>query len=228
MLGTLGVVLAGTSCRADDGEVGSLPAGFVRLAEVAPTVQQEPRYATADNFVGEPIHGYEAPTVVLTVPAAQSLRAVQQALLEQGLSLKVFDAYRPQRAVLHFVRWARDEDDQRTKATYYPDVPKAELFERGYIALESGHSRGSTVDVSLLRRVADGTWQELPMGTPFDFFGPESASSSEAVSAEAQANRKRLRAVMEKHGWIAYEAEWWHFTLRDEPYPETYFDFVVR
>ncbi len=205
-----------------------LPAGFVHLEEVAPGVHVDLRYATADNFVGAPIAGYESGRAVLTREAAQALGAVAQELQREGLALEVFDAYRPQRAVLHFVRWARDLEDLSTKPDYYPDVPKAELFSRGYIALQSGHSRGSTVDVTLVRRDAGGVWRELDMGTRFDFFGEESASRSDRVTPEQQANRRRLREVMERHGWIAYEAEWWHFTLRDEPYPETYFDFPVR
>ena len=205
-----------------------LPEGFVRLLEVAPTVEVDLRYAGADNFVGAPIDGYGCECPVLTVEAARAIRAVQAELETQGLGLKVFDAYRPQRAVFHFVKWARDPTATATKRDYYPDVPKEALFEQGYIALESGHSRGSTVDVTLVRRGPEGASVELEMGTRFDFFGPESASRSERVPAVAQANRRKLRAIMEKHGWIAYEAEWWHFTLRREPYPETYFDFPLE
>ena len=153
---------------------------------------------------------------------------MQADLFAEGYGLKLFDAYRPQRAVAAFVQWARDPEATETKNEYYPDVPKAELFERGYLALESGHSRGSSVDVTLVRRRGDGTVEELDMGTPFDFFGPESASVSDLITPAQQANRNKLRAIMEKHGWIAYEAEWWHFTFRNEPYPETYFDFPVR
>ena len=126
------------------------------------------------------------------------------------------------------MRWARDLNDDATKAEYYPGVPKSELFERGYIALQSGHSRGGTVDVTLLRRNAEGEWEELDMGTPFDFFGPESWPSSMLVSPVQRANRHLLQQVMKKHGFSPYEQEWWHFTLREEPFPESYFDFLIN
>ncbi len=208
--------------------VSAVPTGFAHLDTVAPDVLVELRYATAQNFVGTRVDGYEGDRAILTLEAAAALAAVQADLAASGLRLKVFDAYRPQRAVLHFVRWARDQADVKTKPDYYPDVPKSELFERGYIALESGHSRGSTVDLTLCRQDAAGEWRALDMGTPFDFFGAAAASVTNLITPEQQANRRLLRAAMEKRGWIAYEAEWWHFTLRDEPYPETYFDFVVR
>jgi len=201
-----------------------LPAGFVELRDVVPGIVVELRYATAENFVGRPIEGYAQPRAVLTREAAAALAAVQAELMAEGFSLKVYDAYRPQRAVNHFVRWARDPEDTATKAAYYPDVPKTELFARGYIALESGHSRGSTVDVTLIRRRADGSWEALDMGTPYDFFSEVSWPASEAVTPAQRANRMRLRAVMLRHGWAPYEEEWWHFTLRDEPFPDTYFD----
>lgn len=204
------------------------PPGFVRLSEVAPTIVQDVRYATSDNFVGTPIEGYEVPEIWVTSAAGEALRHVQRDLAAVGLGLKVFDGYRPQRAVAHFVRWAQDLSDRKTKHVHYPDVPKRELFARGYIALESGHSRGSSVDVTLVRRKHPGHGEALDMGTPFDFFGRESWPSSEAVSATQKTNRERLRAAMIKGGFQPYEQEWWHFTLENEPFPETYFDFPIR
>lgn len=222
----VGLLLVGVSLAAS-GET-AIDAGFVHVDEVAPEVVQELRYATTNNFVGERIDGYEAGRALLTRPAAEALQAVAAELQEAGLRLKLFDAYRPQRAVMHFVRWAQDTADTRTKADYYPRVAKADLFKLGYIALESGHSRGSTVDLTLLEQTDDGPWREVDMGTPFDFFGEEAASRSKLVSEAQQVRRRQLREVMERHGWVAYEAEWWHFTLGSEPYPETYFDFPVR
>ncbi len=215
------------ACLAAGGET-AVEAGFVHVDEAAPEVVQELRYATANNFVGERIDGYEAGRALLTQPAAEALQAVAAELREAGLRLKLFDAYRPQRAVMHFVRWAQDTADTRTKAAYYPRVAKGDLFKLGYIALESGHSRGSTVDLTLMEQTDDGTWREVDMGTPFDFFGEEAASRSDLVTEAQQRHRRQLREVMERHGWVAYEAEWWHFTLGSEPYPETYFDFPVR
>lgn len=184
----------------------------------------EARYFTSNNFMGKPVEGYEAPRVILTTEAAAALQKVQADLAEQGLGLKVFDAYRPQRAVDHFVRWAQDLDDTLKKAEYYPGILKSELFERGYIAANSSHSRGSTVDVSL---VDLQTGKELDMGTPFDFFSPLSWPSSDQVSAQAQQNRMLLQKAMERHGFQHLDTEWWHFTLRDEPFPNRYFDFAV-
>ena len=221
VLGVFGAAVA--PVRAQDAD--SPPAGFVRLGEAVPGVVLDVRYHGADNFVGAPVDGYEAPAAIMTEPAADALRRVQAALRARGFGLKVFDAYRPQSAVDHFVRWAADPSDRRTKAEYYPDVPKSELFARGYIAEASGHSRGSTVDLTVVRR-SDGA--ELDMGTPFDFFGPESGAGHAGLTYAQSANRRLLADAMQAHGFEPYPAEWWHFTLADEPYPETYFDFPVR
>jgi zinc D-Ala-D-Ala dipeptidase len=210
-----------------------VPPGFVDAAAVVEGLVVDMRYFGDDNFVGARIDGYEAPRCVLSRRAATALALVQQDLLTQGLGLKVFDCYRPARAVAHFVRWARDLKDVKRKTDFYPDVDKRHLFRLGYIASRSGHSRGSTVDLTLVRR-AEGhapfapSVTELDMGTRFDFFGLESWPSSRAVSAEARASRKLLAAAMSRRGFRAYEREWWHFTLRGEPYPHAYFDFVVR
>jgi len=200
---------------------------FVDLSDHTPSVLLELRYATEENFVGRVIDGYEKPRAWLTKPAADALNDAQLKLLPMGYSLKLYDAYRPQRAVAHFVRWAQDLNDTKMKERYYPRVPKSALFERGYIALESGHSRGSAVDVTLVRRTAQGEWADIDMGSPYDFFGDQSAADSNDVSARASALRSLLRAVMTTCGFEAYEQEWWHFGLTGEPYPETYFDFPL-
>ena len=201
------------------------PADFVRLGDAVPGIVLDIRYYGADNFVGAPVDGYEAPAAILTRPAATALQQVQAWLHARGFGLKVFDAYRPQAAVDHFVRWAADLSNSRTKADYYPDVPKSELFARGYIAGKSGHTRGSTVDLTVVR-LSDGA--ELDMGTPYDFFGAESAVDYEDLTDAQRANRRLLADAMQAHGFAPYPEEWWHYTLADEPYPETYFDFPVR
>lgn len=201
------------------------PEGFVDVREAVPDAVLEVRYYTDHNFVGEPIDGYEAPVVLLTEPAALALARVQESLAPFGLGIKVFDGYRPQRAVDHFVRWAGDLDDTRGKAEFYPDVDKSNLFRDGYIAARSGHSRGSTVDLTIIDL---DTGRELDMGTGFDFFGPPSWPTSRAVGAQVRANRALLQTVMRQAGFSHYEAEWWHFTLEGEPHPDTYFDFPVR
>jgi len=205
-----------------------VPAGFVDAATIVDGLVVDMRYFGADNFVGARIDGYEAARCLLTRPAAAALARVQLDLAPQGLGLKVFDCYRPTRAVAHFVRWARDVKDVKRKADFYPDVDKRELFRLGYIAPLSGHSRGSTVDLSLVRLAPGQAPVEVDMGTRFDFFGVQSWPSSRAVSAEAQANRKILASAMRRGNFRPYEREWWHFTLRGEPYPGSYFDFVVK
>jgi zinc D-Ala-D-Ala dipeptidase len=180
---------------------------------------------TSDNFVGSPVDGYNRPVILITHQAAIALRDVHTELNTQGLGLKVFDAYRPQKAVDHFVRWAADPADTVTKSKYYPEVPKNRLFELGYIAERSGHTRGSTVDLTIVN-LATGV--ELDMGSPWDFFGEVSHHDSPLVDEEANANRDLLRNVMIRHGFRPYANEWWHYTLENEPYPETYFDFDVE
>lgn len=203
-----------------------LPAGFVDAADVVNGLAVEMRYASTNNFVGEKIDGYERPRCLLSAQAANALAAVQRNLAARGLGLKVFDCYRPVRAVAHFVRWARrPQDDPKRKAEYYPDIDKHDLFKLGYIATRSGHSRGSTVDITLIR-LADKA--ELDMGTPYDFSGRQSWLADKSVSAEAQKNRVLFVAAMRAGGFVPYNKEWWHFTLRNEPFPGTYFDFPVR
>jgi len=204
----------------------ALPVGLVYLDAAVPGLVIDLRYATTENFPGQQVDGYRDAHAVLSVPAAQALAAVQAALQAFGLGLKVFDAYRPQRAVDHFVRWGKNLDDQRTKPEYYPDVAKENLFKEGYIAARSSHSRGSTVDLTIVHRDSEGVAHELDMGSRFDFFGPVSWPDSPRVTAQQRANRMLLQGLMRTHGFEPYAQEWWHFTLGNEPYPETYFNFA--
>lgn len=198
---------------------------FVDVRTLAPDIIVEMRYAGADNFVGRPIAGYEAPVCLLTRDAAAALAAVHEGMRGAGRAIKVYDCYRPTRAVADFAAWARDLGDQRTKAEYYPNVEKAQLFELGYIADRSGHSRGSTVDVTIIDRASGA---EIDMGTPYDLFDPRSWPSDQSVSPEAQANRQALARAMRTYGFTPLQEEWWHFTLENEPYPQTFFDVPVR
>lgn len=197
---------------------------FVDAAEVVQTLAVDMRYAGAENFVGRPIAGYEAPVCLLTRRTAEHLARVQAELAPLRLGLKVFDCYRPARAVADFAAWARDPNDQATKANYYPNVDKASLFELGYIAERSGHSRGSTLDVTLID-LSSGA--ELDMGSAYDLFDTLSWPSDPRVSATARANRALLASAMGAHGFRPLRQEWWHFTLEGEPYPQRYFDFPV-
>jgi D-alanyl-D-alanine dipeptidase len=204
-----------------------LPAGFVNVDDVIPEIVLEIRYYSDDNFTGRRVTGYENPAGILTEQAAAALQRVAAELKQFDLGLKIFDAYRPQRAVDDFVQWAGDPDEQSKKATYYPGVDKVNLIRDGYIATRSGHSRGSTVDLTLVYQGPEGP-QELDMGTGWDYFGRESWPESQAVTPVQRAHRMLLRALMEKHGFAPLEQEWWHFTLRDEPFPDRYFDFPIR
>ena len=208
------------------GSAQAQPPGFVAADQVIPDLVLEIRYFSERNFVGRPIDGYESPRALLSEPAAAALAKVQQDLRPFGLGLKVFDAYRPQRAVDHFVRWARDVADERMKSEYYPEVDKRNLFKEDYIAERSGHTRGSTVDVTLVN--LSPPHQELDMGTGFDFFGVASWPDHPNLSPVQRAHRLLLRELMMKHGFRPYPKEWWHFTLDKEPWPDTYFDFPVR
>ena len=204
----------------------SLPEGFVYVDEVIPSIKQELRYFGNNNFVGRPIQGYRANRVILTKSAASALRVVQEELSIFGLSILVFDAYRPQQAVDDFVTWSKDLSDTKTKSTYYPRVSKEILFAQGYIAERSGHSRGSTVDLTIVSKKAP--FEPLDMGTGFDFFGPESWPNNAGISTQQRANRLLLQNIMVKHGFNPYPQEWWHFTLKNEPFPSTYFNFPVQ
>lgn len=192
---------------------------FVDVQEIAPTIKIEARYFSDHNFVGTRINGYQAPKCLLTKEAAGALAKVQEELATKGFSLRVYDCYRPQRAVNHFVRWAKDRNDTKMKKEFYPEVEKANLFRDGYIAEKSGHSRGSTLDLTI-----DG----LDMGSPYDFFDSISHTENPKVQGHARINRLLLKQTMEKHGFRNYNQEWWHYTLKDEPFPNRYFNFVVK
>ncbi len=200
------------------------PSGFVLLADYVPHIVQEIRYYSTYNFIGERIDGYEEPCALLTIEAARALKAVSQEMNVQGFRLKVFDAYRPARAVRHFVLWGIEDQDLRMKPYFYPDLEKEELFAQGYIAKLSSHSRGSTVDLTLLDMK---TGKELDMGSPFDLFSEVSHPDYRGITEEQYNNRMALQKVMVRNGFQPIDCEWWHFTLKNEPYPETYFDFPV-
>lgn len=243
--GVLAPGLARTTPRTE------LPDGFSRLSEVAPEIAREIRYTTAFNFVGAPIDGYLAPECILTDEAAGALKDAAAELARRDLGLKVYDCYRPQQAVDHFIRWIRRPDDQAMKTAFYPDEPKHMLVRKGYISTRSGHSRGSTVDLTLVRLPAaervrtsfpadslaprcDAAYadrldeRDLDMGTAYDCLSPISATASGSVSAEARANRRTLVGAMSRAGFRNYSKEWWHFTLRGEPHSGQYFDFPVE
>lgn len=224
------------------------PGDFVALSDVDPTILQEIRYSTPHNFTGDPVDGYRAPMCILTRQAADALHRAQILFLLQGYSLKVYDCYRPQRAVNSFVAWATRLDDQRMKAEFYRDVDKANLFRDGYIAEQSGHSRGSTMDLTLVRLPARPTKpyvrgqklvdctapqaQRFPdnsidMGTGFDCFSTLAWPLDPRVQGQQLRNRVMLLNGMVQQGFAPYPYEWWHFTYKPEPFPDTYFDFPV-
>ena len=198
--------------------------GFVLLSDMVPHIVQEIRYFSTFNFVGERVDGYEEPVALLTMDAARALKAVSSEMLVQGYRLKIFDAYRPARAVKHFVLWGIEDQDLRMKPFFYPELEKQELFAKGYIASLSSHSRGSTVDLTLLDMT---TGKEADMGSPFDLFSERSHPDCRELSDEQYSNRMLLQRAMLRHGFQPIDCEWWHFTLKDEPYPDTYFDFPV-
>lgn len=198
--------------------------GFVRVDRMIPDVVQDMRYAGGNNFVGAAIDGYEASVALLTREAALALARVADELRPQGLRLCIYDAYRPERAVAHFVRWAQDAGDNCMQPGFYPSIAKKDLFRKGYIAKKSSHSRGSTVDLTLV----DAQGNPLDMGSPFDLFDPISAHNAKGLTQQQYDNRTLLRDAMEKHGFLAYHAEWWHYTLKNEPFPDQSFDFTIQ
>ena len=200
------------------------PTGFVLLADHVPQIVQEIRYYSTYNFIGDRIDGYEEPCALLTIEAARALKAVSNEMVVQGYRLKVFDAYRPACAVKHFVLWGIEDQDLRMKPYFYPELEKQELFAKGYIAKQSSHSRGSTVDLTLLDM---RTGKELDMGSPFDLFSEVSHPDYRGITEEQYANRMLLRHAMLRAGFRPIDCEWWHFTLENEPYPDTYFEFPV-
>ncbi len=198
--------------------------GFVLLSDYVPQIIQEIRYYSTYNFVGDRIDGYEEPVAILTKEAARALKSVANEVNVQGYRLKVFDAYRPANAVRHFVFWGIEDMDLRMKPYFYPELEKQELFKQGYIAKQSSHSRGSTVDLTLLDM---RTGREIDMGSPFDMFDDISHPDSDKVTEEQHDNRMFLQNVMKRNGFLPIDCEWWHFTLENEPYPDTYFEFPV-
>ena len=224
------------------------PPDFVALRSVDPTIPQDIRYATPHNFTGRVVDGYVSPTCLLTTPAARALHRVQQGLVRRGYSLKVYDCYRPQRAVDRFVAWSEDPREQSMKAEFYPEIDKSQLFADGYIARRSGHSRGSTVDLTIVKLPAAPTRayrtgerlascyaprpQRFPdasidMGTGFDCFDARAHTLDPRIQGTARTDRLMLKNAMEGAGFTGIPEEWWHFTYRSEPYPDTYFDFPV-
>jgi D-alanyl-D-alanine dipeptidase len=233
-----------TSCSKD-----KIPEGFVDIKKVIPDVLMDIRYYGPHNFIGEKVDGYMAPKCLMTRQTAEALALVQKDLAPHSLSLKIYDCYRPQRAVNHFVRWAKEIDNTKTKKEFYPTVDKRNLFKDGYIDSKSGHSRGSTVDLTIVplpapkqpeyisgqklaecylpaaERFADNG---IDMGTGFDCFHELSHTANNNISELQKNNRQLLKKLMEKYGFKNYDLEWWHYTLKNEPYPDTYFDFVVE
>ena len=226
----IGMILILQSCSSDQSEQTEavIPVFYEVnsfLSDEVQPIQTDVRYFSADNFVGEVITGYNAEKILMTLEAALALAAIQIELGERGLGLKVFDAYRPQQAVDDFARWAEDINDTSTKAEYYPNIAKQDLFSLGYIAAQSGHSRGSTVDLTLVELI---TGDELDMGAPWDLFDPISWPTSLEVSLPQKTNRETLREIMLRYGFNPLREEWRHFTLDDEPFPDTYFDFPIN
>jgi D-alanyl-D-alanine dipeptidase len=235
-------VIAGERRSIDAG----LPMGFVYLDEIDPSIKVDLKYASSDNFTGKQVIGYHKPVVIITKRAADALKEVQKELKAQGYSLVIYDAYRPAKAVKHFVNWARGEDRER-KDEFYPNVKKSDIIPLGYIAEQSSHSRGSAVDVTIIRidqemslpriikrLLLDGSQilhrddNTEDMGTHFDFFGEASWHDSNNIDGSCSARRMILKKAMEKQGFAAFDKEWWHYTLKNEPFPKTYFDFDVR
>lgn len=202
-----------------------LPQGFVYLDEVIPSAHFEIRYYGDNNFVGKRIDGYKAPLAIFSRTAATALQAVSEDLESKGYLLKIYDAYRPQTAVNHFVRWSQHAADIKMKQQYYPLLDKRNLFKLGFIAKKSGHSRGSTVDLTIVHK---DTGAEVDMGSPFDFFGDISYYDTSLINKTQKANRAILKEAMVKQGFKPYSKEWWHFTLIKEPFPKQYFDFTVE
>ncbi|MDA9572790.1 M15 family metallopeptidase [Flavobacteriaceae bacterium] len=198
---------------------------FIDIKEYIPNIIIDLKYASNDNFTGRIVNGYESPICLLTAEAASSLRNIQTILNKSGYSLKIYDAYRPQRSVNHFINWSKNPSDTINKSYYYPNLLKSNLFKLGYIASKSSHSRGSTVDITL---VDINSGKEVDMGSPYDFFGLESSHDYKNISITQKNNRKLLLDVMTNNGFSSYPKEWWHYTFIDEPFPTTYFDFTTN
>lgn len=200
-------------------------AGFVELSSVIPDVILDIRYYSTDNFVGNRINGYNEPIALTTIEVAEALKKVSDEVRASGYKLLIYDAYRPQTAVDYFFEWAKKTDDIRMKSKYYPEKDKEDLFDEGFIAIRSAHSRGSAVDLSLYDIKAG---HAVDMGGQFDYFGDKSFFNYINLTEEQIKNRRYLRDVMERNGFIPLDNEWWHFQLENEPYPDIYFDFPVE
>lgn len=198
---------------------------FVYIKDYIPNIVVDLRYYGTDNFVGKQVDGYKSDKAIFTKTATNALIKVEKELNKQNLGLKIFDAYRPQQAVNHFQSWAKDVSDTITKQKYYPSINKKNLFKDGYIASKSGHSRGSTIDLTIIDLTSK---KELDMGTIFDFLGPESAHDYTKATRKQKENRALLKSVMKKYGFKPYSKEWWHYTFINEPFKNTYFDFPVK
>lgn len=204
------------------------PENFVVIDQHIPGIKVQLRYGTTSNFTGNVVTGYKEGKCWITKEAANALSKVQKEVQQMNLSLLVFDAFRPQRAVDSFVEWAKESGtSKQQKDQYFPNLKKSELFPKGYIADKSGHTRGSTIDLTLCEVNERGELSPLDMGTPFDFFGKEAGTEFKGIPAQQRANRLLLKTLMEKHGFRNYPVEWWHFTLKNEPYPDAYFDFPI-
>ena len=202
----------------------NLPKGFVYIDEVINDVDIDIRYSNDNNFIGKKINGYNQSAAIGTKELALALKEIQNDLKHFGYGVKIFDAYRPQKAVNHFSRWSTN-DDVLMKDLFYPNIEKRDLFKKGYIASRSGHSRGSTIDLTIINLK---TKEELDMGTSYDFFGIESSYDYSGLTNEQNSNRLLLYSVMKKYGFKSLKSEWWHFTLENEPFPDTYFNFNVE
>lgn len=236
--------LSSISCNKENQQDKEFKEAFVNITDVVPDVILEIRYFSTYNFIGDRIDGYTEPTALLTKEAASALKEVSDDVISLGYRLKIYDAYRPQCAVDHFARWAQDVSDTRMKEYFYPDLDKSVLFDQGYICAKSGHTRGSTVDLTLFDMALE---KEVDMGATFDWFGPEShpdfcgdlttqtytgdnsaSPGNRSITATQFANRMILRNAMLRHGFKPLDEEWWHFTLADEPYKDTYFNYPVK
>ena len=201
----------------------NIPDGFVYINDIDSSIKIELRYSTLNNFTGKIIDGYKSNNAIISIQAAKALSQVQTDLLTRNLSLKIFDAYRPQMAVNYFINWSEDLSDTINKSLYYPKIEKSQLFPLGFIAEKSGHSRGSTVDLTI---IDIKTNNELDMGTPYDFFGPESATNFINITDKQRSNRLLLLEIMTRNGFENYSKEWWHYTLKEEPFND-YFNFII-
>jgi D-alanyl-D-alanine dipeptidase len=197
---------------------------FVFVDEFVPGIRWDAKYATWDNFTGKPVDGYLANRIVGTIALCAGLVRARDRAASLGFGLLLWDGYRPQRAVDCFLRWSEQPEDGRTKPRHYPNIGRAEMFDKGYVAAQSGHSRGSTVDLTLFHLA---TGELAPMGGDHDLMDPISHHDATGIRRVEARSRRHLRSIMEDSGFSSYECEWWHYTLKDEPYPDTYFDFPV-